>query len=259
MACTLELVRAARREPGIEKALAREYRFTYAPLSDGDLLEGIRAAVIDKDRNPRLARRHGQPAPRGGRGDAGAARRRRAGAARRRPETEEHMEIGFIGLGNMGAPMARNLAAAGHAVTGFDVAGRDRRGRRRRRRPPPPRPRGRDAVITMLPNGAILRARLRRDRAGRPHRRRARSTARRSTWTAPAPPPPQAEAAGLPAVDAPVSGGTAGAAAGTLTFMAGGTRRGLRPGAGRSSRSWARAPCTAAPPAPARRRRSATT
>jgi 6-phosphogluconate dehydrogenase (decarboxylating) len=33
------------------------------------------------------------------------------------------MKIGFIGLGNMGAPMAANLVAAGHAVTGFDVAG----------------------------------------------------------------------------------------------------------------------------------------
>ena len=31
------------------------------------------------------------------------------------------MKIGFIGLGNMGAPMARNLAKAGHEVTGFDV------------------------------------------------------------------------------------------------------------------------------------------
>jgi enoyl-CoA hydratase len=52
MACTLELVRAARREPGVEKALAREYRFTSRAASDGELLEGIRAAVIDKDRNP---------------------------------------------------------------------------------------------------------------------------------------------------------------------------------------------------------------
>ena len=33
------------------------------------------------------------------------------------------MKIGFIGLGNMGAPMAANLAKAGHEVTGFDVAG----------------------------------------------------------------------------------------------------------------------------------------
>ena len=31
------------------------------------------------------------------------------------------MKIGFIGLGNMGGPMAKNLAAAGHEVTGFDL------------------------------------------------------------------------------------------------------------------------------------------
>jgi len=32
------------------------------------------------------------------------------------------MKIGFIGLGNMGAPMAANLAKAGHNVTGYDMA-----------------------------------------------------------------------------------------------------------------------------------------
>ena len=32
------------------------------------------------------------------------------------------MKIGFIGLGNMGAPMARNLIKAGHELIGFDVA-----------------------------------------------------------------------------------------------------------------------------------------
>jgi hypothetical protein len=53
MACTLELVRAARAEPGIEAALRREYRFTFRAARDGELLEGIRAAVIDKDRKPR--------------------------------------------------------------------------------------------------------------------------------------------------------------------------------------------------------------
>lgn len=52
MACTLELIRAARRDPGLGKALRREYRFTWRAASDGDLLEGIRAAVIDKDRTP---------------------------------------------------------------------------------------------------------------------------------------------------------------------------------------------------------------
>ena len=33
------------------------------------------------------------------------------------------MKIGFFGLGNMGGPMAANLAKAGHDVTGYDVAG----------------------------------------------------------------------------------------------------------------------------------------
>ena len=31
------------------------------------------------------------------------------------------VEIGFIGLGNMGAPMAANLVKAGHTVRGFDL------------------------------------------------------------------------------------------------------------------------------------------
>lgn len=52
MGCTLELVRAARRDPDIEAALRRELRFTWRAASDGDLLEGIRAAIIDKDRSP---------------------------------------------------------------------------------------------------------------------------------------------------------------------------------------------------------------
>ena len=34
------------------------------------------------------------------------------------------MKIGFIGLGNMGMPMARNLSKAGHEVVGFDLVER---------------------------------------------------------------------------------------------------------------------------------------
>jgi enoyl-CoA hydratase len=52
MATTLALIRAARREPGIEAALVREYRATWRCIEDGDLLEGIRAAVIDKGHVP---------------------------------------------------------------------------------------------------------------------------------------------------------------------------------------------------------------
>ncbi|MFK7862055.1 MAG: enoyl-CoA hydratase/isomerase family protein [Granulosicoccus sp.] len=47
-----DLVRAARSEPGIEKALIREYRFVSRAMESCDILEGIRAALIDRDRNP---------------------------------------------------------------------------------------------------------------------------------------------------------------------------------------------------------------
>jgi enoyl-CoA hydratase len=53
MACTLELVRLARAEPGIESAVRREYRFTSRSIEHGELMEGIRAAIIDKDRAPK--------------------------------------------------------------------------------------------------------------------------------------------------------------------------------------------------------------
>ncbi|MFQ8431529.1 enoyl-CoA hydratase/isomerase family protein [Amaricoccus sp. W119] len=52
LACALELIRAARAEPGIEAALRREYRFTYRAGSRGEMIEGVRAAIIDKDRAP---------------------------------------------------------------------------------------------------------------------------------------------------------------------------------------------------------------
>ncbi len=50
--CTLELVRRVRGLGTIEQALGMEYRFTFRSASEGDFVEGIRAAIIDKDRNP---------------------------------------------------------------------------------------------------------------------------------------------------------------------------------------------------------------
>ncbi len=131
------------------------------------------------------------------------------------------MKIGFIGLGNMGAPMAANLAAAGHEVTGFDLAA--------------PCPdgvaaaasaqdtaSGADVVITMLPNGEILRsvaAQLHGAmKPGAVHLDCSTVDVDSARAVAEA-----AEAAGVSAVDAPVSGGVGGASAGTLTFMAGGS------------------------------------
>ena len=131
------------------------------------------------------------------------------------------MKIGFIGLGNMGAPMAANLIKAGHEVTGFDVAGVTVEGAAKAGSAAEAAT-GQDAVITMLPNGEILRAVYAEivpagakgsvfidcstvdvDSARAAHE--------------------MASANGLLSVDAPVSGGVGGAAAGTLTFMAGGS------------------------------------
>jgi len=53
--CTVEIVRAVRRRTaeGIAAALDMEYRFTSRSAEHGDFIEGIRAAIIDKDRQPR--------------------------------------------------------------------------------------------------------------------------------------------------------------------------------------------------------------
>ena len=52
-ACALQLVRRARAFDGIEPALEQEFRFTARATERGDILEGIRAAILDRDRAPR--------------------------------------------------------------------------------------------------------------------------------------------------------------------------------------------------------------
>lgn len=131
------------------------------------------------------------------------------------------MKIGFIGLGNMGRPMAENLARAGHDVTGYDVEDIPTQNLRVTDAIQTAVS-GAEAVITMLPNGAILRAVADQvlpliDRGAvfldcsTVDVESARAVAE------------QAGAAGLLPLDAPVSGGTGGAQAGTLTFMVGGS------------------------------------
>jgi len=56
MHCTLRMIREARDMTRLEDALIQEYRYTWRSLEDGEFLEGIRAAVIDKDRNPSWAK-----------------------------------------------------------------------------------------------------------------------------------------------------------------------------------------------------------
>lgn len=130
------------------------------------------------------------------------------------------MKIGFIGLGNMGGPMAANLARAGHEVTGFDLTA-PMPGGVTRATSAAAAATGAEVVITMLPNGAILRSVaaevLPAMTAGAVLCDC--STVDVDSARAVA---DQATAAGLGALDAPVSGGVGGAQAGTLTFMVGG-------------------------------------
>ncbi len=135
--------------------------------------------------------------------------------------------IAFIGLGNMGGPMAANLVKAGHTVSGFDLvpaaldaaraagitvtaSGADAA-------------KGAEMVITMLPAGKHVLAAY--DDllavAAKGTLFVDSSTIDVADARAAA---AKALAAGMQFVDAPVSGGTGGAAAGTLTFMAGGAK-----------------------------------
>ena len=135
------------------------------------------------------------------------------------------MRIGFIGLGNMGAPMAHNLARAGHTVLGFDTqnltvemvevvqTARDCA-------------QSAEVVITMLPNGKILKSvadeTIQYMREG--------SIFLDCSTVDVASAKSVAEIAKNHKViplDAPVSGGIGGAKEGTLTFMVGGPDEGF--------------------------------
>jgi len=134
--------------------------------------------------------------------------------------------IGFIGLGNMGAPMAGNLVKAGHRVVGFDLSAAcldaasqlgveiARVGAEAASEA--------DAVITMLPAGKhVLSAYEALVAAARPGTLFVDSSTIDIASSRAA--HERAASAGMLTLDAPVSGGVGGAAAGTLTFMVGGS------------------------------------
>ncbi len=137
-------------------------------------------------------------------------------------------KVAFFGLGNMGGPMAANLVKAGFSVSAFDLvpasvekAVADGCSAASSEKDAVA---GADFVVTMLPNGAIAEA-LYIDGAGLLDLVEssavlidcstvAASSSRRIGA--------EARKRNIRAIDAPVSGGVAGAAAGTLAFMCGG-------------------------------------
>lgn len=140
------------------------------------------------------------------------------------------MHIGFLGLGNMGGPMARNLLKAGHQVSVFDlsaaaVSALVETGAREATSPAAVAQAGVDAVITMLPAAAHVRQ-VYTGEDGLLANLPAGVLLIDSSTIDPMTAREVAAAAaknGNPMLDAPVSGGTVGAAAGTLTFMVGGS------------------------------------
>jgi 3-hydroxyisobutyrate dehydrogenase len=135
--------------------------------------------------------------------------------------------IAFIGLGNMGAPMAANLLKAGHVVVGFDLSASAMTAHEAAGGPIAASAveavRGAEIVISMLPAGTHVRAlyaALIPALAGSGALLIDSSTIDVETARSVA---AEAAEAGLAMLDAPVSGGVGGAVAGTLTFMVGGT------------------------------------
>ena len=136
--------------------------------------------------------------------------------------------IAFIGLGNMGLPMAANLARAGHAVAAFDLStdavGKAKAQGLRVAASAAEAVEGADVVISMLPASRHVESLFLGD-AGLLGMLAAGTLVIDCSTIAPASARKVAAAAAvrqLPMIDAPVSGGTAGAAAGTLTFIVGG-------------------------------------
>ncbi|MCS6996653.1 MAG: 3-hydroxyisobutyrate dehydrogenase [Casimicrobiaceae bacterium] len=136
--------------------------------------------------------------------------------------------IAFIGLGNMGAPMAANLVKAGYRVRGFDVVAACLDKAAASGVEPcvsaEEAAAGAGVVISMLPASAHVEA-LYLGEGGLLGRLRGGTLVIDSSTIAPASARKVAQAArerGLAMLDAPVSGGVAGATAGTLTFIVGG-------------------------------------
>jgi 3-hydroxyisobutyrate dehydrogenase len=137
--------------------------------------------------------------------------------------------IGFVGLGNMGAPMARRLVAAGHAlvvadanpeaVERFVAAAKCERAASLKHLGATCQ-----VVITMLPNGYIVRDVLLGADGSAPHLERGAVCIDMSSSSPLGTRELAADLAerGIPLVDAPVSGGVKKAVDGTLAIMAGG-------------------------------------
>ncbi|WP_295547747.1 3-hydroxyisobutyrate dehydrogenase [uncultured Pseudacidovorax sp.] len=143
------------------------------------------------------------------------------------------MKIAFIGLGNMGGPMALNLHKAGHAVSAFDLSAAACDALRTQgvtiAASASAAVSGAEVVVSMLPASAHVES-LYLGEGGLLAQIAPGTLVIDSSTIAAATSRKVAEAGaarGIAVIDAPVSGGTGGAIAGTLTFMVGGSETDL--------------------------------
>ena len=133
--------------------------------------------------------------------------------------------IAFLGLGNMGGPMAANLVSAGHTVHGFDPVTALKEAAAAKGATvfdtAADAVAGADVVITSLPNGDIVKSVYAEVVPAASSGALLIDTSTISVDDARAV-NAQATERGLAQIDAPVSGGIKGATAGTLAFMVGG-------------------------------------
>ncbi|MCV7058638.1 3-hydroxyisobutyrate dehydrogenase [Mycolicibacterium gilvum] len=133
--------------------------------------------------------------------------------------------IAFLGLGNMGGPMAANLVAAGHTVHAFDVVPELKDAAKAKGAnvfdSAAAAVADADVVVTSLPNGAVVKTVYDEVVPAAKPGALLIDTSTISVDDARAI-HEQATAGGLAQIDAPVSGGIKGATAGTLAFMVGG-------------------------------------
>lgn len=137
-------------------------------------------------------------------------------------------QIAFIGLGNMGSGMCANLCKAGHDVHAFDLSAEAVKAAAEQGAKPAATladaVSGAEVIVSMLPAGKHVLSVYFGDDGVASHAAPGTLFLDCSTISVEdaREAASKAEAAGFPMVDAPVSGGTAAADAGTLTFMVGG-------------------------------------
>ena len=143
------------------------------------------------------------------------------------------MKIAFIGLGNMGGPMVLNLHKAGHAISAFDLSASACEALRAQglaiAASAAESVQGAEVVVSMLPASQHVES-LYLGEQGLLAKIAPGTLVIDSSTIAAATSRKVAEAGaarGIAVIDAPVSGGTGGAIAGTLTFMVGGSEADL--------------------------------